>query len=157
MSINLDREYQSPEGNEIQRNDDMIQRIGMFLLSVVVGYFTMFFLILASQEGLFGTVSFYNTPLPQLTVSGLLTSASAVVGGIVAASIFGKPHFPPVIAIGMLVVAESTFMISAGRLEGPVWFDIMAAGSLLVGLALGFYLRRSLDVLIRGRDKIAVT
>ncbi len=115
----------------------MIGRIGKFLLAVVAGYATMFLLILAVQEGMFGGVSFYTTAVPQLLLAGALTTASAVAGGAVAAWSFGRPFFPPAFAMCGLVVLETTYMILAGRLEGPLWFDVTAAGSLLFGILLG--------------------
>jgi len=38
-----------------------------------------------------------------------------------------------------LVVLETTYMTLSKRLDGPLWFDMMAAGSLLVGILLGAY------------------
>ena len=99
----------------------------------------MFLLIVLVQEGMFGGVTYSKTPLPQLLVAGFLTSGSAVAGGAVAVWCFGKPFFPPAIAICGLVVLETTYMIGAQRLDGPVWFDVMAAGSLLIGLMLGAF------------------
>ena len=62
-----------------------------------------------------------------------------MAGGAVAALSFGKPYFPPALAICGLVGLETTYMILAGRLEGPIWFDVMAGGSLLFGILLGAY------------------
>jgi hypothetical protein len=117
----------------------MIRRIGMFFLAVVAGYATMILFITVVQEGMFGGVTYQTSPLPQLLVAGGLTLASAAVGGVVAARIFGKPFFPPALIICGLVVLESTYMISAGRMPGPIWFDVMASGSLLFGILLGAF------------------
>lgn len=117
----------------------MVQRIGMFLLAVVAGYAMMILLIVLVQEGIFGGVTYQETPLPQLLVAGVLTTASAVAGGAVAARVFGKPFFPPALAMCGLVVLESTYMIGSGRMPGPLWFDIMAASGLLVGILLGAF------------------
>ncbi len=115
----------------------MIKRISRFLLAVVAGYGTMFLFIVLVQEGMFGGVSYYRTAVLQLLVAGILTTASTAAGGAVAAWVFGGPFFPPALAICALVVLESTYMILAGRLEGPVWFDVTAAGSLLIGILVG--------------------
>lgn len=122
-----------------KRTSGWVPRSAMLLLAVLGGYVTMFLLILAAQEGLFGGVSYRTTPLPQLLVAGALTNAAAVVGGAVAARIYGKPWFLPALCICGLVVSETTYMILANRLDGPVWFDGLAAGSLLVGLLIGGY------------------
>lgn len=111
----------------------------MFLLAVVIGYTAMILVIFAAQEGLFGGIVYGTTPLPQLLVAGALTFVGAVVGGAVAARIFGRPWFPPAMFLCGLVVLETTYMISTRRLDGPLWFDVLAASSLLVGLLLGAY------------------
>ena len=43
------------------------------------------------------------------------------------------------LAICALVVLETTYMILAGRMPGPVWFDVAASGSLLFGILLGAF------------------
>ena len=65
--------------------------------------------------------------------------AGAVVGGAVAARIYGAPWFPPALCLCGLVVLETSYMILSNRLDGPLWFDVLAAGSLLVGLLFGAY------------------
>lgn len=127
----------------------MIKRIGMFFLALIAGYTTMILLIFVVQEVIFGGVTYQTTPKPQLLVAGILTTASAFAGGLVAAWIFGKPFYPPALAMCALVVAESTYMISAGRMPGPLWFDVLAASGLLVGILLGaFVIQRCRPVAI---------
>lgn len=115
----------------------MFRQFFKFLLATVAGYFVMILLITIVQEFMFGGVSYQTTPLPQLLAAGFLTTASAVAGGAAAAGVFGKPWFPPALAICGLVVLETAYMISAGRLDGPLWFDIAAAGSLVFGILVG--------------------
>ena len=117
----------------------MIKRVVMFLLAVVAGYVTMVLLITVVQEGMFGGVTFSKTPLPQLLVAEVLTTASAVAGGAVAAWIFGKPWFPPALAVCGLVVLETTYLMLTAGLEGPLWFDILGPGTHVIGLLLGAY------------------
>ena len=117
----------------------MIKRIAVFLLAVLAGYLVMVLLITVVQELIFGGVSFQTTPMPQLLAAGVLTCFSAVAGGAVAARIFGRPWNPPAWAMCGLVVLETAYMTSAGKLDGPLWFDIMAAGSLVVGILVGAY------------------
>lgn len=122
----------------------MIKRTGTFLLALLAGYAAMVVLITVVQEWMFGGVSYHTTALPQLLIAGGLTALSAMAGGAVAAWIFGQPWFPPPLAMCGLVVLETTYMISANKLEGPTWFDVMAASSLIVGILLGAYLMKSL-------------
>lgn len=120
----------------------MIQRIGKFFLAVVAGYATMILLIFAVQEGMFGGVTYQETPPPQLLIAGVLTCASALAGGMVAALVFANPFFPPALAMCGLVILESTYMILSGRMPGPLWFDVLAASGLLFGILLGAFLVR---------------
>ncbi len=117
----------------------MIRRVLVFLLALLAGYAAMVVLITVVQEAMFGGISYHTTPLPQLLVAGALTTASAVAGGAVAARIFGKPWFPPALVMCGLVVLETSYMTLSNRLEGPLWFDLMAAGSLLFGICVGAY------------------
>ncbi len=118
----------------------MVKRIGMCLLALVAGYAVMFLLITIVQEGVFGGVVYGETPLTQLVLAGVLTMFSAVVGGWVAARVFGKPYFPPALIMCALVLLETVYMTLAGRLPGPVWFDFAASSSLVVGIILGVIL-----------------
>ncbi len=122
-----------------RRASGRVRRSVELLLAVLGGYATMFLLILAAQEGLFGGVSYRTTPLPQLLLAGVLTNIGAVAGGAVAARIYGKQWFLPALCLCGLVVLETSYMILSNKLDGPVWFDVLAAASLLVGLLLGAY------------------
>ena len=117
----------------------MMRRVGFFLLALVAGYAAMIVGIFIAQEALFGGVTYQETPLPQLLIAGALTTASAAIGGAVAAMIFGKPFYPPCLAMSFLVVAESVYMVSTGQMPGPVWFDATASASLVVGILFGAF------------------
>ncbi len=123
----------------------MIRRVAKFLLAVVAGYVTMALLTAAVQEGMFGGVSYSKTPLPLLLVAGVLTTVCSVAGGAVAAWIFGKPWFPPALAMCGLVVLETTYVTLTDGVEGPLWFAIMGPGSHLSGILLGAYAVRRLQ------------
>ncbi len=108
---------------------------------VVAGYAVMVLLITLVQEVIFGGVSYYDSPLRELVVAGLLTTLSAVAGGALAAWISSpRPMLPPLI-MSLLVVVETTYLTLQGDLEGPLWFDIVAAASLIVGLLAGAKIR----------------
>ncbi len=106
-------------------------------LAVVVGYAVMVVLITLVQEVLFGGVSFYRSSLSELAVAGLLTTLSAVAGGFVAAALAGRAPLGHGLAMSVLVAIEMTALLSTGKLEGPLWFDLAAAASLVVGILAG--------------------
>jgi len=120
----------------------MIKRVVMFLVAVVAGYLTMALLTAVVQEGMFGGVSYAKTPLPLLLVAGVLTTVCSAAGGAAAAKVFGKPWFPPALAMCGLVVLETTFLLLTDGAAGPLWFTIMGPGSHLIGIPLGAYVIR---------------
>ena len=122
----------------------MIKRVVLFLAAVVAGYVTMVLLTVVVQEGMFGGVSYAKTPLALILVAGVLTTGCSAAGGAVAAWIFGKPWFPPAVAMCGLVVLETTVLMLTDGVEGPLWFNIMGPGSHLVGIPLGAYMIRRL-------------
>ncbi len=109
------------------------------LAALVVGEATMVVLITLVQETLFGGVSFTRSSAGVLVISGVLTFLAAMAGGFVAAWI--ARGFPMLAALVLAaeVPVETAYLILSGRTIDPVWFDILAAGSLVVGLLLGAY------------------
>jgi hypothetical protein len=77
------------------------------LSGVIAGYGAMALLITLVQESWFGTV-----------VGG---GATHVVGRVMC----------------LLVVTETTVLTLRGTLDGPFWFDVLAAGTLLAGILIG--------------------
>lgn len=122
--------------------DTLIKRGGMLLLALFVGYFTMIVGIFIAQEAIFGGVTYSGTPLPQLLIAGFLTTLSAAIGGWVSAKIDRGKGYGPALGMSGLVVLESIYMIGSGQMPGPVWFDVMAASSLVVGIFAGAFLLR---------------
>lgn len=109
------------------------------LAAIVLGEATMVVLITLVQESLFGGVSFTKSGGGVLLVSGALTFLAAVLGGFVAGWIArGFPMLPAIILAAEIPI-ETTYLILGGKTFDPVWFDILAAGSLVVGLLLGAY------------------
>ncbi len=112
--------------------------------AVIVGYIVMVVLITLAQEGLFGGVTFHGSSWTVLTVAGALTFVSAGAGGAVAAWIAGHHGRIHAGVMGALVVIETTALITTGSFAGPLWFDLAASASLIVGILLGAYLLETL-------------
>ena len=93
------------------------------------------------QEQIFGHVTF-SDGLPTLIGAGLLTPLAAVGAGFAVAVIAGiRPylHLSPMCA---LIVVETGFLYSRGRVEGPLWFEASAGLSLIIGALAGVFLWR---------------
>jgi hypothetical protein len=102
----------------------------------------MVILITLVQETWLGGVSFGESSFGVLTLAGAFTFLAAVVGGYLTALLAPGNGIAHAGVICLLVVAETTYLITSGRVEGPLWFDLAGGASLLVGLLLGAWLRR---------------
>ena len=112
-------------------------RVLRSLAAIMVGYFLMVVLITLVQVSWFGWVSLQRSSLGVLLVAGGLTFVAAALGGFVAGVIAGKNPLAHGLIMSGVVVAETTTLIVKNRVEGPLWFDLTAAGSLIVGIMLG--------------------
>ena len=109
------------------------------IVSVLVGYALMVVLITLVQEGIFGGVSYTGSPLPELGIAGFLTVLSAVIGGGVTALLAPHKRLAHASIIAVLVALETaSFAVRGGTGTGdPIWFDVMAGASLMVGAVGG--------------------
>ena len=107
------------------------------ILAIVVGYAVMVILITLVQETWLGGVSYRESPRSVLAMAGFFTFLSAGIGGLVAAWIGGRQYLAHGLAVAAGVVVETTVLLSTGGLSGPLWFDLLAALSLIIGILLG--------------------
>lgn len=110
------------------------------VFGVVAGYAVMVVLITLVQETWFGGVDFYESSKVELGVAGLFTCLSAVVGGAVGTAVAGVTTRLVAWILSAFVSVETTTLIVSGEAGGPLWFDIMAGGSLIVGIFAGVIL-----------------
>ena len=112
-------------------------RVLRTILAIVVGYAVMVILITLVQETWLGGVSYRESPRSVLALAGFFTFLSAGIGGLVAAWIGGRQYLAHGLAVAAGVVVETTVLLSTGGLSGPLWFDLLAALSLVIGILLG--------------------
>ena len=114
------------------------------LAGVLSGYAIMVILITVVQEGLFGGVGWGQSSLGVLAAAGLGTFLSAVAGAFAGTKIAGGARWVVANVMSMLVVTETVVTTLDGTLTGPLWFDLMSSGSLIVGIFLGaaLFMRR---------------
>ena len=112
-----------------------------------LGYLVMGLLITLVQEVGFGGVHYGDSSLLVLLVAGLGTFLSAAAGGALAAGIAGRGAWFAAGLMVALVGVETTWLVRTGRADGPLWFDVLAAVSLMVGVVVGALLwaRRTRD------------
>lgn len=117
-----------------------MKRLLVIAVATVVGYALMVVLITLVQEVWLGGVGWGETPPTQLTIAGLLTMASGLVGAWVASVIARAPL--PAWIMAVLVCVETTVLITTGRVAGPLWFDLAAAASLVAAILAGGWIWR---------------
>ncbi len=104
--------------------------------AIVLGYALMVVLIWIVQEGMFDGVGFNKSSLTVLGVAGLLTFGGAVAGGFATGWLApGAPRAH--VLVPVLAVIAETLGFLVPRSGDPVWFDLLAGGSLVFGLLLG--------------------
>jgi hypothetical protein len=118
---------------------------------VIFGYWLLAMLITLVFERGLGGVSYSKSSLGVLVLAGFCGFASAVIGGAAAVWISGIRAWVPALIMSVLVVAETSWLVSSGRAEGPLWFDVLGGLSLIVGIQLGAAVAGRL----RGRSALA--
>ena len=104
---------------------------------VVCGYALMVGLITLVQEGWFGGVGWGKTPLGVLAIAGLFTCVAAATGAVTATAIARPTGRVAAAIMSCLVIIETTTLIVTGKVAGPLWFDLLAAVSLIVAILVG--------------------
>ena len=109
------------------------------IIAIICGYALMALLITLVQETIFGGVSYTNSSKAVLLGAGIGTLLSAIIGGYVAGILHTTKKFLPQIGISLLVVLETFYLVTIRGTGDPLWFDILAAFSLLCGIFIGGY------------------
>ena len=111
-------------------------------LAVVVGYVVLALTSTLVQEVWLGGVSFQNSPTRVLVLAALFTPLCGVVAGVVAALIGRQAAMASAITIGVLILAETTYLYSTGKVDGPLWFEAGAGLTLAAAVLLGAWIGR---------------
>jgi len=94
-------------------------------------------LITLVQEAWFGGVAWGKTPLGVLAIAGFFTCVAAAIGAVTATAIARPTGRVAAAIMSCLVVIETSTLIVTGKVAGPLWFDLLAAASLIVAILLG--------------------
>lgn len=114
----------------------------IIIIASIIGYAFMGLLITAVQEWIFHGVSYHKSSLPVLLIAGAGTFLSAFAGGWLAFIINSKKTKISNFIMSVFVILETTWLFTTGRADGPLWFDLLAAMSLIAGILLGCNLTR---------------
>ena len=107
------------------------------IIATITGYALMSLLITSVQEWIFHGVSYNKSSISVLILAGAGTFLSAVIGGWIAFRINSKNTKLSNILMSILVIVETIWLIKTYKADSPVWFDVLAALSLIIGIFLG--------------------
>ena len=114
-----------------------MKTVSRSIAAPILGYVTIVIGALIFQDAIFGRVT-HESPLSAIVIGGGLTAVACALAGYVVATVAPtRPawHAAPLVAwLGI----ETTLL----HLEGnsPIWFDVMAGGSNILGVILGVYI-----------------
>jgi hypothetical protein len=107
------------------------------IVGVVCGYAVMALLITLVQENWFGGVGWSKSSIGTLTIAGFFTCVAATAGAIFGTAIARPTGMVAAAVMSCLVVVETTTLVATGKVSGPLWFDVLAAASLIGAILLG--------------------
>ena len=103
----------------------------------ILGYATIVIGALVFQDAIFGRVT-HESSLAAIVIGGGLTAVACVLAGYVVAIVAPKQPIWHAAPLVLWLGIETTLL----HLEGnsPLWFDVMAGGSNIVGVIIGVYI-----------------
>lgn len=109
------------------------------IAAVLIGEISLVIGTTIAQEVLFNGIRFTTSSWFTILVGGLATFLAAVGAGWVARWVAGTAQKVVPVVISLIIVTETSYLISRQLSGDPVWFDVLAGLSLVVGVWLGFY------------------
>lgn len=126
-----------PSDQREERRPGVALRIVASVAAVIAGYVVLVLLSTLVQEDLLGGVSYVDSGLGVLIAAGVLTPLCGIVAGLVTAAI--APRRPVLHAVPMAlgIAVETTALYVTGRVDGPLWFESLAGGTLIAAVLAG--------------------
>ncbi|WP_036381763.1 hypothetical protein [Muricauda sp. MAR_2010_75] len=121
------------------------KNIFRIVLAIIGGEIALIIFATIAQEVLFDGISYNSSPISEIALGGLATFIAAILAGIVARLIIRNKINTVPWGITVLVTVEMTYLILTGKTGDPIWFDILAGASLIIGIWLGFNYPRFLS------------
>lgn len=114
-----------------------VYRIIWIIIAIVLGELVLVLGTTFAQEILVDGVHWETSGTGDLLLGGSATILAAVFSGIVAYGIVRRRTVIPLIVLSILVLAETTWLITTGRTTNPLWFSVLAGLGLIGGFWLG--------------------
>jgi len=120
-----------------------IKWAGRVLLAVLLGYLALILLTTVAQEVMFNGIDYYSSPRGDLIFGGLATFIAACLSGLVASIMVKGRSLLPHAVISLLILIETTTLITQGVLKGPLWFEALSGLALIIGVYAGHFAGKS--------------
>ena len=130
-------------GTAVENSMGNTKKAVMIILAVVLGEITLILLTTVAQEIMFDGIDYYSSPLSDIFFGGLATFLAAVLAGMAAAVLVKGTSRAPHLIISLIILLETIYLLASGILNGPLWFDLLSAIALIVGVWAGHYAARS--------------
>jgi len=126
-----------------------MKKILLIILAIILGFASLTLFTAIAQEIIFDGISFTNSPLPTLIIGGGLSVLSAVLAGCIARLVYSPYKIIVPVIISLFIVADTTNLIVNDITVDPVWFDLAAGISLIIGVWFGYYYMRNMRAYFR--------
>ena len=108
--------------------------------AVLVGYLVIALGTTLAFEVCLGGIGYYTSTTKILALATLGALASGFAGGLTAAWLAGRRPLLHAAAILVPIALDTTYVITSGISDDPVWFDLGGSASLVVAALFAGYL-----------------
>lgn len=108
-------------------------------LAIILGEIALILLTTVAQEVLFDGIRYHTSTWSVLIFGGLATFLAAVTAGWIARVVARKYRSVVPAVISLIILVETSYLIIKQVSGDPLWFDILAGLSLVIGIWLGYY------------------
>ena len=124
----------------------------MSIAAIIIGYAVMIAGAWLGQESVFPGTE-YGAPILELLTVGILTSVLAGTGGAVTAILAPSRPYLHLLPMAVLISIETISLYVMGRVRGPLWFELIAGASLIVGAVIGAWVGLHLKRRLKGTGR----
>jgi hypothetical protein len=121
----------------LTHSKEAFQTLSLALLATIAGYVTLALTSTLVQEVWLGGVRYQQSTPTVLILAGLFTPLCALLGGFISALIAGRARWLAAATLSALITAETTYLYSTRRVDGPLWFEACAAAALILAVLVG--------------------
>jgi hypothetical protein len=111
------------------------------LVGIIVGYIVIVVGTVLAFEVFLGGIGYYKSTLLVLTIASVAAFITGLAGGFVGAWLGGKPYLLQAGGVLLLLTLDTTFVITSGVSNDPLWFDLIGALTLMTSALMGGFLK----------------